>query len=94
MTINCTKYTYSFRRDLQKLRHTSLLPGQFPGLTGQLPRRLAALVTQTPSIAVPLALINRRDNHIIDILAVTMTHRNHDNIDYNDCRFDKLIKKV
>jgi len=41
----------------QKLRHTSLLPGQFPGLTGQMTGRLAALVTQTPSIAVPLCAI-------------------------------------
>ena len=41
----------------QKLRHTSLLPGQFQGLTGQMTGRLAALVTQTPSIAVPLGAI-------------------------------------
>jgi len=34
-----------------------LLPGQFPGLTGQMTGRLAALVTQTPSIAVPLGVI-------------------------------------
>jgi len=45
---------------LQILRHTSLLPGQFPG-------RLAALVTQTPSIAVPLAFMRRPLCETIDL---------------------------
>jgi len=35
-------------------RHTGLLPGQSPGLTGQFPGRLAAPVTQTTTTAVPL----------------------------------------
>jgi len=42
---------------LQILRHTSLLPGQFPGLTGQLTGRLAALVTKPTTTAVPLVQI-------------------------------------
>ena len=47
---------------LQIMRHTSFLPGQFPGLTGHMTGRLAALVTQTPSIAVPLAVMDSPSN--------------------------------
>jgi hypothetical protein len=55
MTNDCTKYTYSSRRDLQKLRHALLAPGQFPGLTGQMTGRLAAPVTKPTTTDVPLA---------------------------------------
>jgi len=40
----------------QKLRHTLLAPGQFPGLPGQLLGRLLRRVTFTNFIAVPLAI--------------------------------------
>jgi len=38
----------------QKLRHTRLAPGQFPGLTGQFTGRLLRRVTFPNHIAVPL----------------------------------------
>jgi hypothetical protein len=41
----------------QKLRHTWLVPGQFPGLPGQVPGRLLHQVTFTNFIAGPLAFI-------------------------------------
>jgi hypothetical protein len=78
--------------DSKNTRHTRLAPGQCPGLTGQLTGRLLRRVTQTTTTAVPLALINFRDNQIIGIDAVTTTYRNHDIIEFNDCRFDPLIK--
>ena len=40
----------------QKLRHTRLAPGQFPGLTGQCTGRLLRRVTFPNHIAVPLAV--------------------------------------
>ena len=53
-----TRYLNQPHTTAQIPRHTGLLPGQFPGLTGQCQGRLASPVTQTTTTAVPLLAIS------------------------------------
>jgi hypothetical protein len=54
-----TRYLDQPHATAQIPRHALLAPGQFPGLTGQVPGRLLRRATFTNTTAVPLAKINR-----------------------------------
>jgi len=57
---------------LQILRHTSLLPGQFPGLTGQMTGRLAALVTKPTTTAEPLVQTAACTDNSVNIQIISL----------------------